>query len=273
MHAATAMNATAAPGGPLLGCRVLELCSTIAGPACARLMADFGAEVIKVEPLEGDSVRDLGYHEGDVSLLAASILYEFTDRPFAAVLDRVRAAGLPEQERIIHEYLARRRTYGVPGHSYTDPPLRSLEHLSFTFDILVDYGAYRDIQRHRMATQTTQRLGCEHGYDIPELLIVYGFGPQFEEAMESAARAHASLRDRHPEEAQYLVPLAYRKRVLFSWNLRSLHHFVSLRSARQGHPSYRRVAQQVFAELERAHPFLARFIHVDMAEYDMARPG
>jgi crotonobetainyl-CoA:carnitine CoA-transferase CaiB-like acyl-CoA transferase len=60
--------------GPLVGCRVLELCSTIAGPACARLLADFGAEVIKVEPLEGDSVRDLGYHEGEVSLLAASIL-------------------------------------------------------------------------------------------------------------------------------------------------------------------------------------------------------
>lgn len=60
--------------GPLDGFRVLELCSTIAGPACARLLADFGAEVIKVEPLEGDSVRHLGYHDGTVSLYAASIL-------------------------------------------------------------------------------------------------------------------------------------------------------------------------------------------------------
>lgn len=62
------------PTGPLLGYRVLELCSTIAGPACARLLADFGAEVIKVEPFEGDSVRNLGYHEGDTSLYASSIL-------------------------------------------------------------------------------------------------------------------------------------------------------------------------------------------------------
>lgn len=60
--------------GPLAGYRVLELCSTIAGPACGRIFADFGAEVIKVEPLEGDSVRSLGYHDGDVSLYAASIL-------------------------------------------------------------------------------------------------------------------------------------------------------------------------------------------------------
>jgi len=60
--------------GPLAGYRVLELCSTIAGPVCARLFADFGAEVIKVEPPEGDPVRNMGYHEGDISLYAASIL-------------------------------------------------------------------------------------------------------------------------------------------------------------------------------------------------------
>lgn len=205
--------------------------------------------------------------------LAAAILYEFTHQPYPQVWDRVSSLPREQQRRVISEYLARRKHYGTEEHGYTDPPLRSLEHLYFTFDVLVDYGAYRDIQRHRMATQTTQRLTCAHGYDVPELLVECGFRSEFEAAVEQAAEAHARLAAEHPEEAQYVVPLAFRKRVLFTWNLRALHHFVSLRSARQGHISYRRVAWQVFEALERAEPFLAEFIRVDRRSYELARPG
>jgi thymidylate synthase ThyX len=205
--------------------------------------------------------------------LAAAILYEFTQQPYEQVWEKVRTLPAPEHQRVITEYLLRRRTYGDPGHGYIDPPLRSLEHLYFTFDILLDYGAYRDIQRHRMATQTTQRLTRAHGYDVPELLVKCGFRPQFETAMERAGEAFDALSADRPEEAQYVVPLAYRKRVLFTWNLRALHHFISLRSARQGHASYRRIAQQIYAELEKAHPFLAKFVRVDLNDYDIARPG
>ena len=73
----TPTNDTAAgpaTAGPLSGLKVIEICSTIAGPACARLLADFGADVIKIEPPEGDPVRQMGQHVGNVSLYAASIL-------------------------------------------------------------------------------------------------------------------------------------------------------------------------------------------------------
>lgn len=213
-----------------------------------------------------------GPEDGEAQL-AAAILSEFTDQPYERVWEQVRALPRAQHERVIEEYLLRRRTYGDPKHSYTDPPLRSLEHLYFTFDILVDFGAYRDIQRHRMATQTSQRLTCAHGFDVPDLLVHQGVGSQFEAAMERAAKAFEKIAVDHPEEAQYVVPLAFRKRVLFTWNLREIHHFVSLRSARQGHISYRRVAWEVLGELEKAHPFLARFIVVDRDEYDFARPG
>src|SRR5438552_4578041 len=91
--------------------------------------------------------------------------------------------------------------------------------------------------------------------------------------MDRAAGTYERLRVDFPHEAQYVVPLAYRKRVLFTWNLRELHHFVSLRSARQGHPSYRRIAQGVYEKLRHAEPFLAEFIRVDVNDYQMARPG
>ena len=84
------MTQSQKPSGPLLGYRVLELCSTIAGPACTRLMADFGAEVIKVESLEGDSVRNLGYHEGSTELYASSILRNKK----AVIIDIKTARGL-----------------------------------------------------------------------------------------------------------------------------------------------------------------------------------
>jgi len=205
--------------------------------------------------------------------LAAAILYEFSEEPYEQIRKRVAALPRGDQERIITEYLQRRRTYGDEKHGYTDPPLRSLEHLEFTFEIVVDYGAYRDIQRHRMATQTTQRLTTALGYDVPELLEQYGFGERFRQAMDQAASAYETLAREFPEEAQYVVPLAFRKRVLFTWNLRELHHFISLRSARQGHISYRRVAWAVYDELKEKHPFLASFIRVDRDEYDLARPG
>lgn len=65
---------SAAASGPLVGYRVLELGSTAAGPFCGRLLADFGAEVVKVEAQEGDSIRELGQTVSGKSLYAASIL-------------------------------------------------------------------------------------------------------------------------------------------------------------------------------------------------------
>jgi len=205
--------------------------------------------------------------------LAAAVLYEAAEHPYEAVWEAVRTWPADRVRRVIAEYLERRRRYGSEDHGYTDPPLRALEHLPFTFDILVDYGAYRDIQRHRMATQATQRLGCRHGYDTPELLARCGYEAAFAERMEAAAAAWERLAGERPEEAQYVVPLAFRKRVLFTWNLRALHHFVGLRSARQGHVSYRRIAWGVLDELARVEPFLAEFIRVDRRDYDLARPG
>jgi len=91
--------------------------------------------------------------------------------------------------------------------------------------------------------------------------------------MARAEEAYRAIAADFPREAPYVLPLAFRKRVLFTWNLREIHHFVQLRSAPQGHVSYRGVAQAVYRELERVQPLLAKYIRVDLQEYPLGRLG
>jgi thymidylate synthase ThyX len=216
----------------------------------------------KVETKQ-NGVTLVHYDKDADNKLVAAILYEYTHANALDVEARVRQMTQEEKDRVIDEYLKRRDKW--------DAPLRALEHIYYTFDILVDYGAFRDIQRHRMATQTNQLLTNAHGYETPQEINDYGYGKIFTELVERGGEAYEKIAVDFPYEAQYVLPLAYRKRAMFTWNLRSLHHFISLRSARQGHVSYRDIAQKVYQELVRVHPMLARYIRVDMESYAMAR--
>ena len=100
---------------------------------------------------------------------------------------------------------------------------------------------------------------------------MYGLTDAYRARMDEATAAYAAIAADLPREAQYVLPLAYQKRALFTWNLREIHHFIQLRSSRQGHEAYRRIAHQVFRELERVQPLLARYIRVDLQDYSLAR--
>lgn len=221
--------------------------------------------------LEGESpapsrpVTLVRYDERAEDVLVAAMLYEASTLPFTQVLGRVEKLAPEERARVLDEYLKRRGRH--------DQPLRGLEHAYYTFDILVDFGAFRDIQRHRMATQTPQELGPAHGYSTPPEIEAFGQGEAYAAWMERAGAAYRTLAPDFPRDAPYVLPLAFRKRVLFTWNLRELHHFIQLRSAPQGHVSYRTVAQEVYRELERVQPLLAKYIRVDLKGYDLGRLG
>lgn len=195
--------------------------------------------------------------------LVAAILFGYSQHAWSQVLARAQALSWTQKAQVLNAYLRHRGPH--------DQPLRALEHLTYTFEILVDYGAYRDIHRHRMATQTRQLPTPEHGYSMPEELEQYGFRDVFETCMTRAAAAYQHLVATRPQVAQYVLPLAYRCRVLITWNLREMHHFVQLRSAKQGHASYRQVAQAVYHELARVHPLLAQYMRVDLQEYALGR--
>ena len=216
-----------------------------------------------VAPAEAPAVSLVRCPEDAEDRLVAALLYGYAAHPLTQIEERVRRLSGEEKTRIVDEYLKRRGPH--------DQPLRALEHLTYTFDILVDFGAFRDIQRHRMLTQTPQESAAIHGYSRPPETARYGFSAGFDECMMRAEAAYEAIARELPREAHYVLPLAFRKRVLFTWNLREIHHFVQLRSGRQGHASYREIAQQVWKELDRIHPLLAKYIRVDLNDYSLAR--
>ena len=120
-----------------------------------------------------------------------------------------------------------------------------MERPSYRFDVLSDYGAFRDMQRHRMLTIDWQRLSPDHGYVRPPEVDEAGVGGRFDAAMERSRDLHDALLEPFPEQAPYAVSLAYRVRYMMHMNAREAMHVLELRSTPQGHPSYREVAQQM----------------------------
>jgi thymidylate synthase ThyX len=144
----------------------------------------------------------------------------------------------------------------------------------YTFDLTGDFGMYRDMHRHRMLTQERQSLTTRLGYEIPDDVVAAGAAPRFRELMAQAAADFEAIAADHPLEAQYAVPMAYRVRWSMTVNLRALIWLCELRSQPQGHPAYRRMAQQLYAAVRDVHPRLAAlFKFVDTSEPELGRLG
>ncbi|PIR66252.1 MAG: hypothetical protein COU51_04825 [Parcubacteria group bacterium CG10_big_fil_rev_8_21_14_0_10_36_14] len=222
--------------------------------------------IFGIQPANSNiAVKLVNYDKSADNKLIASLLYKTSTLPYSQIKDNIERMPMAIKEAIINEALKYKKPY--------DRPLRELEHIYYTFDILMDYGAFRDIQRHRMATQTNQAVTTVHGYSIPDEIIEAGYETGFKNAMAVAEEAYQKLIKEFPEEAQYIVPLAYKKRTLITWNLRELHHFIPLRSGKKGHISYRRIAQECWREVESVHPLLAKYIAVDMDDTTFSTVG
>ncbi|MGZ4705485.1 MAG: FAD-dependent thymidylate synthase, partial [Acidimicrobiales bacterium] len=115
----------------------------------------------------------------------------------------------------------------------------------YRFDVLADYGAFRDLQRHRMLTIEWQRLTPAHGYEVPEAIAEAGLTEDFAGAMTRAAELHDAMTDSFPEQAAYAVAFAFRVRFAMQMNAREAMHVLELRTSPQGHPAYRRVGQEM----------------------------
>jgi thymidylate synthase ThyX len=197
------------------------------------------------EPAAGPSVRLLEFDPDAERKVVAAALFPYSNLDLE---DQTADAG-QVLEALLGDRANRRQR--VP---------RALEHAQYTFEIVANFGAYRDLHRHRMLTQDRQLLGTSLGYDLPPGLAELGMADRFRAAVDGAAAAHRSLeRDAGPALAQYVVPLAFRVRWYFRANLREVYHLCELRTTPQGHPDYRLVAQEMFRRVAEVHPLLARY--------------
>ncbi len=151
---------------------------------------------------------------------------------------------------------------------------RALEHAYFTFEIVADFGIYRDLQRHRILTQERQLLTCNYGYFIPNEIKGTEMEEKYREAMDLAKRSYDLIADKLPEEAQYTVPMAYNIHWYFHVNLRQLQWICELRSSPAGHPAYRYIAQEMAKQVSERIPAFERFFKfVDYDGYELGRLG
>lgn len=187
--------------------------------------------------------------DGEERILAAA-LYRYSDISYTQALQAVR--GAVDAERLSAALLA--------GLGRFDTPLRELEHSTYTFDLLMDQGAYAEFKRHRMMTQSAQRLTCLHGYAVPAAFAEAGFEGEYRQAMQAAAQCWEKLAAWNADVAQYVVPNGYNRRVLATFNLREAYAFCQIRTAANAHFSIRRIAQRMAELISGAHPRLSRYM-------------
>jgi thymidylate synthase ThyX len=196
------------------------------------------------------SVRLLRAHGTEEELLAA-LLYESAATSEEQALRSVAALSTEEQAALLRELIGDRE-------NRRHRPGRSFETLRYRFEIVSDYGAFRDLQRHRLLTCQWQRLSADLGADVPHELEAAGLGGEYRRALEVSRSEYERLRGQGlVEEAPYALSLAYRIRYELELDAREALHLIELRSGREGHPSYRAVALQMRDEIAAVHPNVA----------------
>ncbi len=215
----------------------------------------------------GPAVRLVRFDAAGERMVLAAIAFEHGAGSYAAadaLVDRLDPAG---RAALLAAYVGERS-------NRRHRPGRAFEATTYTFEIVSDYGAFRDLQRHRLATVEWQHLGADLGYETPDLVREAGLAAPYEASMERSRDLYHDLRDEFPLQAQYAVALAFHIRYAMTMNLREALHVIELRSGPQGHPNYRRIARQMLNLIrdQAGHRLLAAtFTEVDASETDLER--
>jgi len=197
--------------------------------------------------------------------IVAAILYEQQRIPYDAILKNVKKMSKKKKSQITTSFAKLRK-------NRRQRPPRAFEMTQYTFDIIGNFGMFRDLHRHRVLTLERQLLTADHGFLIPNEITDLGIEKDFADCMKSSKQVFDSMRTKHPQQAQYVVNFAYNYPFFMNLNLREACHLIELRTIPQGHIDYRQVAQKMFLAINKAHPNLSEIIKfADLKSYELER--
>lgn len=226
------------------------------------------AKEIKSNPKKG-VITKLVYYESEknsIDTIITSIMYEQSpSTSYQDILQQIKKMPKDKKIKIINEF-AKIRT------NRRHRPSRAFENIYYTFDLRNNFGMFRDFHRHRALTLERQLLTTDHGYNMPNEIKILGIEKDFKDCMNKTKETFDKIRIKLPEQGQYVVNFGYNYPYFMKMNLREACHLIELRTVPQGHVDYRRVAQQMFKQINRVHPNLSKIMkYVDMKEYDLER--
>jgi thymidylate synthase ThyX len=205
--------------------------------------------------------------EGEVKVVAAA-MYASSSLPDDQLLARARRLSAEDRAAVLRAAVGTRT-------NRRHKPGRAFERTSYRFDILCDYGAFRDLQRHRTLTLEWQALSPQHGFEIPPEIDAVGASADWSRTMEESAALYQRLAaEGLSEAARYAVAMAYRIRFSMHMNAREAMHLIELRTTPQGHPVYRRVCQEMHRLIaeEAGHRGIAEAMtYVDLSTGEQGR--
>ncbi|MQF83084.1 FAD-dependent thymidylate synthase [SAR202 cluster bacterium AD-802-E10_MRT_200m] len=198
------------------------------------------------------SAKLLNFDEQAEAKLATSLLYHYDNEPHYKIAKRVQQLSRPSLEQTIKSAL---------GHlGPHDSTVRELEFLDYTFEFVLDYGAYREFKRHRMHSYIPQNLTVELGYIVPQLIQNAGLESLYLSAMQISEETYRKLSQVSPRVAEYVVTHAHLRRVISKMNLRECYHFFKLRTQPQAHFTIQEASRQALEEVRSIHPLLVDYI-------------
>ncbi len=229
-------------------------------------LAAYLLEAVEPEPRDEVTLTDFD-PDGEIKVVAAA-LYASTMLPDDQLLALARRMSADDRAAVLKSYIGGR---GNRRHR----PGRAFERTTYRFDVLTDYGAFRDLQRHRLLSMEWQRLSTRHGYSEPDAIRDAGVLDDWTRVMDNSADLHEAIAAAgFTDVAPYAVAMAYRIRFYVEMNAREAMHMIELRTAPQGHPAYRRVCQRMHRLIEQqaGHTALASAMSfADHSEVELER--